>query len=354
MQVVENLLFNIIINIGILIIGGIMLIKCADVFVDSASTIAKKLKISTLVIGLTIVALGTSLPEFAVSLVSALRSTGTSDIALGNIIGSNSVNITLILGIGTLFGPILVNKSIRRRDIPFMIGSALLFLIFGFFFNQDNIISMVEGIILLVVTVIYVFILIKNSKPEENEEDHIKPFSKMTLVWLLVGVIGIAVGAELVTSPASYLAVRVAVAFNVDEVLATTLVGLTIVAVGTSLPELITTISAAKKGQNNLVLGNVIGSNILNILFIIGVSSTITPLKFNDAILIDLVLMFGITVMVSFFAFTGNLTKKTGIFLISFYGFYVLYLILRTLGIFWKINMHYACFFYYKCVFNNF
>lgn len=335
MEIFNNLLANILANVVILIIGGLLLIKCADIFVDSASTVAKKLKISSLIIGLTIVALGTSLPEFAVSLVSALKAEGTSDISLGNIIGSNIVNITLILGIGTLFGPILVNKTIQKRDIPFMIGSASLFVLLGFLFNQDQRIVWFEGLILLIVTVIYIYILIKSSKPVEGQEDEniVKPFTKWTIPLLILGVAGIAIGAELVTSPATYLAETSAVAFGMSATAATTLVGLTIVAVGTSLPELATTISAAKKGENNLVLGNVIGSNILNILFIIGVSSVITPLKFNTDMLIDLVIMLGVTVFVSIFALRGKLTRNTGIVLMSTYGIYVVYLLLRTFSI---------------------
>lgn len=335
MEIFNNLILNILANIVVLIVGGLILIKSADIFVDSASTVAKKLKISSLIIGLTIVALGTSLPEFAVSLVSALKAEGTSDIALGNIIGSNIVNITLILGIATLFGPILVNKTIQKRDIPFMIGSATLFVLLGFLFNQDQRIVWFEGLILLAVTIIYIYILIKTSKPTENEaqDDSVKPFNKWTIPLLILGVAGIAIGAELVTSPATYLAESAAVAFGMTATAATTLVGLTVVAVGTSLPELATTISAAKKGENNLVLGNVIGSNILNILFIIGVSSVITPLKFNDAMLIDLAIMLGVTIFVSLFALKGKLTKNTGIIFMSTYGIYVLYLVLRTFSI---------------------
>ncbi|VEU82237.1 calcium/sodium antiporter [Acholeplasma hippikon] len=335
MEIFNQTGLNVLANIMILIVGGLILIKCADIFVDSASSLAKKLKISTLVIGLTIVALGTSLPELAVSLVSAIKAKGTSDLALGNVIGSNIVNITLILGIGPLFGTILVGKNIQKRDIPFMILATVMFVLFGFLFNTDQRIVWYEGIILLLICALYIYILIRSSKNEVNhEEEHeVKPFTKWTIPLLIIGAAGIAIGAELVTTPATYLAETAAVAFGMTKTAATTLVGLTIVAVGTSLPELMTTIAAAKKGQNNMILGNVIGSNILNILFIIGLSSTITNLKFNEAILIDLVIMLGVTIFVSLFAIKGKLTKNVGLILIVTYIFYVVYLVLRTFGV---------------------
>lgn len=334
MELINDLIANLLINVVILIIGGVILIKSADIFVDSASSVAKKLKVSSLIIGLTIVALGTSLPEFAVSLVSALKAKGTSDLALGNILGSNIVNITLILGIAPLFGTIVVGKNIKVRDIPFMFIAAAIFVGFGFLFNSDQRINWIEGLSLLVICITYIYILIKTSKPDIKDEEHeVKPFNKLTIILFILGVAGIAIGAELVTSPAQYLAEQAAMAFGMTSTAATTLVGLTVVAVGTSLPELATTISAAKKGQNNLVLGNVIGSNILNILFIIGVSATITDLKFNDAMLIDLVIMLAVTVLVSLFAIRGKLTKNVGLILIGSYIIYVIYLVLRTFSV---------------------
>ncbi|CCV64616.1 Sodium/calcium antiporter [Alteracholeplasma palmae J233] len=329
---------NIFLNIVILVIGAIILIKAADCFVDSATVVARKLKISPLIIGLTIISIGTSLPELAISLVSAIKANTTADLAMGNIIGSNITNLTLILGIGAFISPIIVQKKVFRRDGIFLLLATGLLLIFGLFFQANKQIVFWEGIILLLVAIIYFFTLIKTTKKEDTKElvqtDNVnqKEYNKFTLLVMLLGIVGIAVGAEMVTRPAQYLAEKAAISFGLDKSLATTLVGLTVVAIGTSLPELATSIAAAKRNQSDLVLGNIIGSNILNILFIVGVTATVTPLGINKAIATDLIILFLITTLVSIFLMRSKIFKSQGAFLILIYISYIIFAVYRTLN----------------------
>lgn len=329
---------DIFLNIVILIFGAFILIKAADFFVDSSSAIARKLKISPLIIGLTIVALGTSLPELAVSITSAIKAEATADLAMGNIIGSNITNITLILGISALFAPIVAQKKVIKRDGIFLVISAMLFLVFGLFFQSDKKIVWWEALILLLVCITYFIVLIKTSKEEliHDEptviQDNEKPYSYKTIIFLLVGIVGIALGAEMVTRPAQYLAEMAAISFGLDASLATTLVGLTVVAIGTSLPELATAITAARKKQNEIVLGNVIGSNILNVLFIVGTTGLITPLGINKAIAFDLIIMVVITLIAFLFMLKKSVSKLEGSILLIIYVLYIAFAIWRTIS----------------------
>lgn len=333
---------DIVLNILVFAIGVFVLIKSADFFVDAASLIARKLKISPLIIGLTIVALGTSLPEFAVSLTSALKSTTTADLALGNVVGSNISNITLILGISALMSPIFVQKNIIKRDLPFAILAALTLFGLAFFFQVDKRIVWWEALIFIVLLVLYVFLLIRSSKKGgsgdldvevEGEEKEVKPekkFSVWTIVFLILGGAGIALGAELVTRPATYLAEKMATSFGLDQDMATILVGVSVVAIGTSLPELATSVAAARKGENGIVLGNILGSNILNILFILGITGLFVPLGVSDTIIIDMAIMIGITLVASLLILRKKLSKVEGLILLSIFASYMAYAIIRT------------------------
>lgn len=333
---------DIVLNILVFAIGVFVLIKSADFFVDAASLIARKLKISPLIIGLTIVALGTSLPEFAVSLTSALKSTTTADLALGNVVGSNITNITLILGISALMSPIFVQKNIIKRDLPFAILAALTLFGLAFFFQVDKRIVWWEALIFIVLLVLYVFLLIRSSKKGgsgdldvevEGEEKEVKPekkFSVWTIVFLILGGAGIALGAELVTRPATYLAEKMATSFGLDQDMATILVGVSVVAIGTSLPELATSVAAARKGENGIVLGNILGSNILNILFILGTTGLFVPLGVSDTIIIDMAIMIGITLVASLLILRKKLSKVEGLILLSIFASYMAYAIIRT------------------------
>lgn len=333
---------DIVLNILVFAIGVFVLIKSADFFVDAASLIARKLKISPLIIGLTIVALGTSLPEFAVSLSSALKSTTSADLALGNVVGSNISNITLILGISALMSPIFVQKNIIKRDLPFAILAALTLFGLAFFFQVDKRIVWWEALIFIVLLVLYVFLLIRSSKKGgsgdldvevEGEEKEVKPekkFSVWTIVFLILGGAGIALGAELVTRPATYLAEKMATSFGLDQDMATILVGVSVVAIGTSLPELATSVAAARKGENGIVLGNILGSNILNILFILGITGLFVPLGVSDTIIIDMAIMIGITLVASLLILRKKLSKVEGLILLSIFASYMAYAIIRT------------------------
>ncbi|MGE4342308.1 MAG: calcium/sodium antiporter [Bacilli bacterium] len=333
---------DIVLNILVFAIGVFVLIKSADFFVDAASLIARKLKISPLIIGLTIVALGTSLPEFAVSLSSALKSTTSADLALGNVVGSNISNLTLILGISALMSPIFVQKNIIKRDLPFAIFAALMLFGLAFFFQVDKRIAWWEALIFVVLLILYIFLLIRSSKKGgsgdldvevEGEEKEVKPekkFSVWTIVFLILGGAGIALGAELVTRPATYLAEKMATSFGLDQDMATILVGVSVVAIGTSLPELATSVAAARKGENGIVLGNILGSNILNILFILGTTGLFVPLGVSDTIIIDMAIMIGITLVASLLILRKKLSKVEGLILLSIFASYMAYAIIRT------------------------
>lgn len=333
---------DIVLNILVFAIGVFVLIKSADFFVDAASLIARKLKISPLIIGLTIVALGTSLPEFAVSLSSALKSTTSADLALGNVVGSNISNLTLILGISALMSPIFVQKNIIKRDLPFAIFAALMLFGLAFFFQVDKRIVWWEALIFVVLLILYIFLLIRSSKKggsgdldveveaEEKEVKADKKFSVWTIVFLILGGAGIALGAELVTRPATYLAEKMATSFGLDQDMATILVGVSVVAIGTSLPELATSVAAARKGENGIVLGNILGSNILNILFILGTTGLFVPLGVSDTIIIDMAIMIGITLVASLLILRKKLSKVEGLILLSIFASYMAYAIIRT------------------------
>lgn len=329
----------------VFVVGVFLLIKSADFFVDAASVIARKLKISPLIIGLTIVALGTSLPEFAVSLSSALKSAGTvgstADLALGNVVGSNIANLTLILGISALMSPIFVQKNLIKRDLPMLVAVSFLLFIIAFFFQVDKAIVWWEALIFILLLIAYIFILVRSTKNNAGNEDDPsvvaivpevsdKAFSVWTIVFLVLGGLGIALGAELVTQPAVYIAEKMATGFGLDPVMATTLVGVSVVAIGTSLPELATSLAAAKKGENGIVLGNILGSNILNILFILGISGLIIPLGVSDIIIVDMIIMLAITLVAALLILKKKLTKIDGIILLSIFISYMTYVILRT------------------------
>ncbi len=334
---------DIVLNILVFAVGVFVLIKSADFFVDAASVIARKLKISPLIIGLTIVALGTSLPEFAVSLSGALKSTTDANLSLGNVVGSNISNITLILGISALMSPIFVQKSIIKRDLPFAVFASVLLAALAFLFQADKTIVWWEALIFVVLLIGYIFILVQSSRkassddldtnvePELVEKLEEKKFSVWTIVFLILGGAGIALGAELITRPATYLAEKMATSMGLDQEMATILVGVSVVAIGTSLPELATSIAAARKKENGIVLGNILGSNILNILFILGITGLFVPLGVSDTIMIDMAIMIAITLVASILIIRKKLGRVEGLILLSIFIGYMTYVIIRTL-----------------------
>lgn len=323
----------------LLVVGMVLLIKGADFFVDGASKIAKALKIPTLIIGLTLVSLGTSLPELSVSLQAAFA--GSSDLSLGNVVGSNIFNTFLILGAAALFVPLAFDEDMRKYDVPFMVGIYALLLLFSFVITPYKL-NLIESLILVILLVSYILFLIyrakkNNTNVEENESnDQIEVINKKDILFSIIkvvfGVAAIIFGGNLVVNNAVFIAGKLG--------MSEALIGLTIVAVGTSLPELVTSVVASIKKENDIALGNVIGSNIFNVLFIIGVSSTIKPLNISHNIsfgmnkaLFDLLILLASGILTLLIAkLSKNMKKWQGVIFFSLYIAYVVFIILRDLA----------------------
>ena len=311
---------GIILQVVLLIVGFVFLIKGSDFFVDGASSIASILRIPTIIVGLTIVAFGTSAPEAAVSITSSL--TGSNALAVSNVIGSNLFNMLMVIGIAALLSELLMEKKVLDKDLPFLVGITLLFAIF-IIVGWD--ITTIEGIILLLILIAYVIYLIHDARKssESNEVEKPKLTLPKSIIFMIVGLAGIIIGRDLVVDSAS----AIAMALGMSE----TLVGLTIVAIGTSLPELVTSITALKKGENQLVIGNVIGSNIFNILFVLGASSAISAIPLDSSMLIDVIFMIAVTILCFIFGKTQDkYDKKEGVILVILFIAYMAFAILRN------------------------
>lgn len=311
---------GIIIQFFLLIVGFVFLIKGSDFFVDGASSIASLLKIPTIIVGLTIVAFGTSAPEAAVSITSSL--TGSNALAVSNVIGSNIFNILMVIGIAALLSNLTMEKSVLKKDLPFLVGITVLWAIF-IVIGWD--ITNIEGIILLIIMVAYIIFLVYDTKKSGGATEVEKPKFSLpkSIIAILVGLAGIVLGGDLVVDSAS----AIAIALGMSE----TLVGLTIVAIGTSLPELVTSITAIRKGENQLVIGNVIGSNIFNILFVLGASSAISAIPLDSSMLIDVLFMLFVTILCYIFGKTQEkYDKKEGIILVLLFIGYMAFAILRN------------------------
>ncbi len=333
---------KLLILIAFMAVGVVFLVKFCDLFVGSASAIAKKLHIAPMIIGLTVVAMGTSLPELAVSVsdsIGCLIDGGNANVAIGNVVGSNIGNILLVLGLSIIFTPIIIKKSNLYKEFPILIGASLLLFLFVIIYGTatgNYVITRWMGIIFIVLIIAYIAFLVFDAKrhPLEDNQEEIKDMNMWkAIVFVILGAAGIATGGEFVVFGAKGLAVTGATAMGINHDLAESLVGLTIVAVGTSLPELVTSVVAAKKGENDIALGNVIGSNIFNILFVLGISATVNPLSTGNEIVIDLVVMMTVTLLLFGFALTKKLNKKMGIIFLVIYVLYLTYLILRTVGV---------------------
>ena len=322
-------------NIALLIAGFILLIKGADFFVEGSSSIAKLLKVPGIVIGLTVVAMGTSLPELSVSVSAAINE--SNEIAISNVVGSNIFNLIVVLGVCALFTKVPVDKQVLRRDYPFLIiiTAALVFFMADFLKpwadveeNSAGILSRLNCIIFLALFIGYLVFTVRSAlrdrknhlKAENNQE---KPHSLIiSIIFIVCGVIAIKFGGDFVVDSAKYIALNIG--------MSETLVGLTIVALGTSLPELVTSIVAARKGETSLAVGNVIGSNLFNIIFILGISGTIHPITVEKQNLIDAVIVLVISIVVYFFACRKRrIERKEGIIMLSIYVIYMIYAILR-------------------------
>lgn len=302
-------------SLFLLCIGFLLLVKGADLFVEGAASIAKKLGISQLVIGLTIVAMGTSMPEAAVSITAALRN--NAGITIGNIVGSNILNILIILGITALIARTAIEKSTLYYEIPFMIGITVVLMIFGM---TDAKVTWIEGVLLLILFLIFLCYLFVIAKKGQNEQEETKNIATWKCIFfLLVGGIMIVKGSDFVV----YGATEIARFFGMTE----RFIGLTIVAFGTSLPELVTSVTAAKKGNAGIAIGNIVGSNIFNILFVIGVTALICEVSFASQFVIDT----GIAIISGMLLWIGTMKDKAlhrafGVVMLLSYAVYFGYL----------------------------
>ncbi len=300
----------------LLVVGFTMLVKGADWFVEGTAGIARKFGIPQLVVGLTIVAMGTSAPEAAVSITAGLK--GNAGISIGNVVGSNILNILIILGLSALIVSMAIQNSTIKYEIPYMIFITVVLFVMGY---TGGVITFIEGIILwvlFIIYLIYLFRLAKNGSDDEEEEN------RNPLILLLLAVVGgviIVWGSDITVDSATAIATAVG--------LSERFIGLTIVALGTSLPELVTSVTAAKKGNADIAIGNIVGSNIFNILFVLGTTALICPIPFASNFLVDTVIaiLAGVLLWVSVFR-TKKLTRPWGIVMLIGYAAYFVYLIM--------------------------
>lgn len=312
-----------VLNIILLVAGFVALVKGADLFVDGSSSIAAIFKVPSVIIGLTIVALGTSAPELAVSTSAALK--GSNEIALSNVVGSNIFNLLMVLGVCAVIKPLPITKVIKKRDFPLsIVVTAALFGVlalqmigkvdFGAVKMSDNVseVSRIIGISLLVLFIIYIVILIISAIKNKTEGEPTKTMSPLkSILFIIIGLALIIAGGQFVVNSAKFIAA----AFGMSE----TLIGLTVVAFGTSLPELVTSIVASKKGENELAVGNVVGSNIFNMMFILGISAALHPITVNFACMTDFAILIVASIMVFIFALKNKINRVEGIVMILFY-----------------------------------
>lgn len=319
-----------ILNIALLLAGFAVLIKGADFLVDGSSSLAKRLKISNLVIGLTVVAFGTSTPELTVNIFSSLR--GMNDAIYGNIIGSNIFNLLFILGVAGLIYPLSVQKTTVRYEIPFSLlcGLLLFFLVNDvmFFNSASNSLGRIDAAVLLAFFLLFMYYILKTAKLEQDatEENEVKLLSRpKSILFVGLGIAALVFGGKMVTDNA----VEIAKTLSLSE----KLIGLTVLAAGTSLPELATSAVAAYRRNADIAIGNVIGSNIFNILFVLGINGSIREVPYNDSMNTDLLLLFAGTAALLVFMFTFKKHKldrvEAAFFLLAYVG-YTFYLFVRN------------------------
>ena len=301
-------------NIILLLVGFVALIKGADIFVDASSSIAKKFNIPSIIIGMTIVAMGTSLPELSVSVTSSLA--GLNDMSIANVTGSNIFNLLIALGVCSTIGKLKISNY---KDVITLLFSCIGLLLFAL----NGTLGMFEGIFLLVVFTIYILSMMKQAKDNKEEsEDEKQKNIFITVVLGILGATAIVIGGNMVVNSASEIALKLGMSEN--------LVGLTIVALGTSLPEFVTSVMATKKGELEIAIGNIIGSNIFNILLILGVASLISPMAVSVVAICDVMFMvFTVTLFIFLTVKEKELNKKSGILLIMMYIVYLIITIIR-------------------------
>lgn len=310
----------------LLIIGFAFLVKGADAFVEGSSSIAKHFQVPSLIIGMTIVAMGTSLPETAVSVTASIA--GSNALAVSNAVGSNIFNLMVVIGVCAVLTPVAVQKSSLKIDIPFSIVCALLLLVLG---HDRMMLTRVNGLILIVLFAFFILYMIRSAQHSMNNEDsefaaeaaEMKVMSvPKSLIFIVIGIAGITLGSDWVVDGAK----TIASAFGISE----NLIGLTIVAFGTSLPELMTSIVAARKNEVDMALGNAVGSNIFNILMVLGIASALSPIAFIQENIIDIIILVGFSFIVWLMAWTKHrLDKLEGLAMILLYAGYVVYICVR-------------------------
>ena len=312
----------------LILLGFVLLIKGADFLVDGASNIAKKFHISEIVIGLTVVSIGTSMPELFVSISSALE--GYADMAIGNVVGSNIANLLLILGLASMIKPVFFKRETRLIEIPMCLGITLIFMLIC---NLGNDVTRLDGIILLVMFVMFIAYTIimafkgekfdkEDGEPEETNSKESKTIKD--IFFLILGIVFLRVGGDLTVKNA----VNVANFFHLSE----KIISITILAIGTSLPELVTSVSAAIKGKSDIAIGNILGSNIFNMLLIIGVSSMISPITYNLSYNVDMIFFVVGMLLLALFPVIppkNKMTRWNGIIYLYMYVAYMISLFVR-------------------------
>ena len=320
------MVIDILLQLLLLAVGFVLLVKGADFFVEGVSNIASHFGIPQIIIGLTIVAFGTSAPEAAVSITASLDQAG--GVAVGNVIGSNIMNIWLILGISAVVSPMVVKKNTVRYEIPFTIGISVVFLILGVAFNSLNRICGVILLLLLASFMVYLFLSAKKEMKQNKLSGEVEEKKKINIpLTLLISVLGgaaVVFGANLSVDAATKLAQMCSISEDI--------IGLTIVAFGTSLPELVTSVIASKKGKNDIAIGNIVGSNIFNLLFVLGTASAIYPLSFGKEFIIDSFVMIGAAITLWLFTVKNkNLSRVGGAVMLAMYAVYFGYLIYEVI-----------------------
>jgi cation:H+ antiporter len=315
-----------VLEILLLVAGLLLLIKGADWLVENSSAFARKKRISELAIGLTIVAFGTSAPELVVNVVAAYQ--GHEDIVFGNVIGSNNFNLLFILGVAGLISPLLVQKTTVWKEIPISLLAAviLFFLVNDFFVDQQGTLGRWDALVLILFFLAFLFYVYKQLKSEPSTAREVVPSSSNLKIFgfIILGLAGLIIGGRLVVDSAMEIAANLGVSEKI--------IGVTIVAAGTSLPELATSVIAAFKKNNDIAVGNIVGSNIFNIFFILGISSMVKPINYSAAFNTDLYLLFGGTTLLFLFMFLGgkrSLERWEAGILLLIYIFYTTFLVLK-------------------------
>ncbi len=303
----------------LLVVGFLLLIKGADMFVDGSISVAKKLGIPSMIIGLTIVAMGTSAPEAAVSISASLRH--SAGIAVGNIVGSNIFNLFAIIGICLLFIKMPISRETIFRDFPIYIISTVILLVFSI----GGTISRIDGAVMFICMVIYIYILVRDAKKNKSDtssEEYKEVSLPKAIVFILIGAAAVVIGGDAVVKSAKSIALSLG--------LTEQFIGLSIVAIGTSLPELVTSLVAIKKNESDLAIGNVIGSNIFNTLFILGVASFVSPVTVSSEAFTDIIISLVLAVAAFALCFhKRRLTMPKGVFMLAVYVAFFIYILLR-------------------------